>query len=1584
MGHHRRPPEGSRRQSRRDRFWVAGIAAAVFIVGIWLGAFEQAERWMDRRVPHATGDALALLVLISAALAGFAVKRRRQGVLEHNLRLDTERRYRALVEQSPGVTYTWDPSVPTGEAKPLFVSPQIEDVLGYTPEEWTGTPTFWIDRVHPEDRARVIEASNHADRTGEPFCQEYRTLAKDGRIVWLRDEATVVREAHDGSARRSQGVMYDITRQKEAEGKLQEAESRYRTMVERVPAVSYIWDSRHQPGSAPATYISPQIERLLGYAPEEWLSDPGLWTQLVELEDQEPTLAAWARAAAGGGSFAGEYRMRHRDGHTLWIRDEAVPVAAGEDGHAVYQGVMIDVTARHEVEDQLRETEGRYRTLVEQLPVITYVSDKRGLDEGHVVRYVAPGIEGLTGVTAEEWVARDGVWERLIHPADRDRVLAESRRTDETAEPFDMEYRMLRADGRTVWVRDQARIVEAGPDGLRSVWQGVFEDITARKATEKLLRDTEERFRRLVEQIPAVTYVEDPATGKNLYISPQVEPMFGFTAEEWQVNSRLWEERLHPDDRDRVIAENEADMGDTWSVDYRSITRDGRTIWVHNDARLIRDDEGAPLYWQGVVFDITERKEAEERLTQAEARYRTLVEQLPAVVYVDAVDDVATALYVSPQYERLTGYTAEERLTQPELWLRCLHPDDRERVVEESHRTDSTGDPFDVEYRLITKDGRVIWVHDHAYQVDGPGGGRVWQGVLTDITQRKVAEETLERRDLILQAAGLAAERFLRAPTWGECINEVIERVGLAGDASRAYVYRNEEDGAGQLWMQEVFEWTAAGVPPSVQMAGEPSYAYRDGFERWLDVLGSGGVVHGLTSQITGAERRWMEAEEVLSCLAVPVFVGSEWWGYIGYDQCEEERMWQPAEVEALRVVANTLGAAIGRERAAQQLAESETRYQTLIEQLPAITYMVAVGPPVRTVYISPQIERLLGYAPEDWNAERWKNSLHPDDAERVLAEDARTSETGEPFVQEYRLASRSGAWVWVRDEAHLIRDEAGGPMYWQGVRSDITEQKEAERQLRDAEERFRLLVEQLPVITYVDERDPGRRGTWPTIYISPQVTQILGYEQEEWKADPHQWNNIVLPEDQAIGAASNEDHYGSGRPLDIELRVYHKDGSIRWIRDQAVVIRDELGEPRWSQGILMDVTDRRVAEEQLREAEARYRAIVEHVPAAIYVDQPDASLETIYISPQIAEISGISVEEWIDDPDAWVRAIHPDDREAVVANYRRTVGTGQHWRAEYRFLRKDGSVVWVHDETTFILDEDGERRFLQGVIYDITERKLAEQALRESEQRERDAAERLRALDEMKNTFLAAVSHELRSPLTSILGLSLTLERTRDMNDRDREDLLERLSANARKLDRLLKDLLDIDRLSRGIVEPQYRVIDVGALVRRTVENVDALTDRAVDVNVESVVVPVDPAKVERIVENLLVNAARHTSPDRSIWVSVSPHEGGVLLAVDDNGPGVPPDLRDAIFEPFRQGPTASPHSPGTGIGLSLVSRFAELHGGRAWVEDRAGGGASFRVFLPGRRDPGVESSGEATSTNVNGHGAPDAAAASAPRPAR
>ena len=390
---------------------------------------------------------------------------------------------------------------------------------------------------------------------------------------------------------------------------------------------------------------------------------------------------------------------------------------------------------------------------------------------------------------------------------------------------------------------------------------------------------------------------------------------------------------------------------------------------------------------------------------------------------------------------------------------------------------------------------------------------------------------------------------------------------------------------------------------------------------------------------------------------------------------------------------------------------------------------------------------------------------------------------------------------------------------------------------------------------------------------------------------------------------------------------------------------REELGERQRVEEAL------RASEGQLRTAEAQYRNLVEQIPAITYINELDQSApdgyRTLYVSPQVEALLGYSPDDLVADPRLWATLVHPEDRVWVQGRDAEFMEQGRDLTAEYRLLTSTGEVVWVHDAARVVRHEGG-APFAQGVIYDITERKQVEERLELTLAREREAGQRLRAIDEMKTTFLHAVSHELRTPLAAVLGLALTLQRTNSLSPEEVQDFLSRLAANARKLDRLLSDLLDLDRLDQGIVEPRRRTVDLRDLVRRTVDGSEAIAGRDVHVEGEPLELPVDPAKIERIVENLLANAARHTPPGTKIWVGIRPFDGGALLYVDDEGEGVPPDLRHTVFEPFRRGPDAPRHAPGVGIGLSLVARFAELHGGRAWIEERPGGGASFRVFLP------------------------------------
>jgi PAS domain S-box-containing protein len=505
---------------------------------------------------------------------------------------------------------------------------------------------------------------------------------------------------------------------------------------------------------------------------------------------------------------------------------------------------------------------------------------------------------------------------------------------------------------------------------------------------------------------------------------------------------------------------------------------------------------------------------------------------------------------------------------------------------------------------------------------------------------------------------------------------------------------------------------------------------------------------------------------------------------------------------------------------------------------------------------------------------------------------------------------------------------------------------RQAEDQ-RQTEEMLRAIIESTAEGILVGDT------TGQTVFANHRFAEMWRIPQEVLAARREDRLAFVLDqlEDPDAFLSKVQELYRTGRE-DLDTLLF-KDGRVFERYSRPLMNDGQITGRVWS---FRDVTDRRRSDQAIREAETKYRTLVEQIPAVTYIDAVEGPETTLYISPQTETMLGFTQADWLADPQLLSKRIHPDDRERWQAENAHIDATGDPFGLEYRIVARDGRMVWVHDEAVLVHDDRGDPQFWQGVMFDITERKQAEEHLQQALQREVEAAGRLRALDQMKNTFLEAVSHELRTPLTAILGSALTLEREDvELAPEESRDLVKRLAANARKLNRLLSDLLDLDRLARGIVEPKRAPTDLVALVRQVAGESESLQGRPVHIEAEPVVLALDGAKVERIVENLLANAVRHTPDGTPIWARVGPCPGGALLVVEDAGPGIPDAQREKIFEPFSQLPTTRPHPPGVGVGLSLVARFAELHGGSAWVEDRPGGGASFRVFLAG---PPAESS--------------------------
>jgi PAS domain S-box-containing protein len=409
-------------------------------------------------------------------MMGLEIEERRR--VESELR-QTEEQLRTLVNHLPGVTYTWRvqwPGDPEDESPP-FMSPRIEELLGYTAEEWRRSPTFWRERVHPHDRKRIVAAAEHTRRSGEPFNEEFRYLAKDGSVVWVLEQATLVSRDELGRPSCLQGVMLDITPRKEAEAKAEAAEERFRRLAELSPVVVYEYELLNaDPTRLVVRYVSPNAETLLKMPLDRWIGDVDAWFDHLHPDD-----VGWMRESAQGAFATGEpwnqrFRMIAGDGRVVWLLHRGRAVDHDPYGRpTVFQGMFIDVTEEQESHLEVAASEARHRSIVESLPAVPWseVVDP-AIGRSRYV-YIGSQVEALLGYEPDDLMMEPGHFYRLVHASDRDRLKAASDRCDATGEPWDEIYRATHRDGSVRWLLSRAaRTSEEG----RSVWHGITVDVT--------------------------------------------------------------------------------------------------------------------------------------------------------------------------------------------------------------------------------------------------------------------------------------------------------------------------------------------------------------------------------------------------------------------------------------------------------------------------------------------------------------------------------------------------------------------------------------------------------------------------------------------------------------------------------------------------------------------------------------------------------------------------------------------------------------------------------------------------------------------------------------------------------------------------------------------------------------------------------------------------------------------------------------------------------------------------------------------------------------------------------------------------
>lgn len=527
-------------------------------------------------------------------------------------------------------------------------------------------------------------------------------------------------------------------------------------------------------------------------------------------------------------------------------------------------------------------------------------------------------------------------------------------------------------------------------------------------------------------------------------------------------------------------------------------------------------------------------------------------------------------------------------------------------------------------------------------------------------------------------------------------------------------------------------------------------------------------------------------------------------------------------------------------------------------------------------------------------------------------------------------------------------QDELG--LLVQGFNEMLDEIQSRDAALRASELRFRTLTSHAPVGIFQTDTQGH------CLFVNERWCEMAGMRPEE--AQGTGWARALHPEDRERVFREWYDAAKEGKEFASEYRFQTPYGKVTWIYGGAIPLRNETGAPVGYIGTLTDITERKEGEEKLKESENRFRQLAENIHQVFWMSDPHKS-EMLYISPAYEKIWGRSCESLYQEPKSFVEAVHPEDREGVIANLERQA-RGEGSDIVYRVIRPDRSVRWIRDRSFPIKNKAGEVYRTAGIAEDITQQREAEEELKKKTIQALEA-------NRIKSEFVSNVSHELRTPLNAIIGYNeLLLDDIYGTPPESYKEPLQGIQRNAHDLLNLVNDVLDLSRIESGKMTVRLGPIDLPLLMEGILSGMQPLFEKKslfVQFNKPAVfpTIQSDPEKIKQVVVNFLSNAVKF-SKQGGIVLSTKdlPEKNGVEFSIQDTGIGIKPENLSKIFEAFHQvDASATREFGGVGLGLAIVKELVQLLQGEIRVESEYEKGSTFTVFLPYRFERRKESVG-------------------------
>ena len=776
-------------------------------------------------------------------------------------------------------------------------------------------------------------------------------------------------------------------------------------------------------------------------------------------------------------------------------------------------------------------------------------------------------------------------------------------------------------------------------------------------------------------------------------------------------------------------------------------------------------------------------------------------------------------------------------------------------------------------------------------------------------------QERHKCREAILEAVSFAAEHFLKTAPWHASIPGILEKLGKATGVSDVRIFQNDHSRNTTLPTRQLYEWTAPHVANEVdspssrisllQVVRTPS---------WMDAMKQGLPVYGLTKDFPAGEKDMLLGQGIKSIVTVPILVEGKWWGFIEFDDRLTERNWSAAEADALKTAANIIGAAIQHEYSENRVLENEQRYKELADFLPQPVF--EIDPNGNLIFANRSAFEYFGYTEEDFR--KGLNALdmfRTEDRKRVSeAIQERLTGDSSGSVEFYARTKDGDVFPVLVQAAPIYR--TGKPVGLRGILVDITERKQMEEMLRKSEQLYRKIFNHSPLgIMHFDQNgivvDCNRKFLQ---IVGSQREAVIGFRMRECLQDEKMKSALQ-------DALSGKIGHFEGDYLSVTGK---KPTSIGIIFSQ---ILSEKGEFLCGLCIAEDISERKRAEQALRQSEARYRAIVEDQTELISRFAPDGTLT--FVNDAYCRYFGETENELIGHK-FW-HHVPPDDQEKFKKHLAKLNPQNQVASIEHRVYTSTGEVRWQQWTDRAVCDDQGNIIEFQAVGRDITERRKAEEALRESEEQMRYLSSQILKAQENERQRIARDLHDsiIQSLATIKINLRVNLKRLNwDGAGKDRESfesIISMIQNTIEEVRRVYTDLRPSMLDNLGILATMSWACQEFQDIHRGIR-IQTQTDIKEDEISETLKIV-----IYRIMQEALNNIAKHSKANL-VDISLKKDDGKIHLTIEDNGCG------------FNVAAMFSGHNDRHGLGLVSMKERTELSGGTFVIESADQCGTTIR----------------------------------------